>query len=335
MARSRSPRGEGPARTRTPAQTIEQRVAELRALDLAAPAAAALDRLRAALRGTTGHVVAAAAGRVEDHRLEALVPELAPAFERLCDDAVKRDPGCRGKTAIARALHGLDHWEDRVFVAGLAYQQLEGWGQDDTAAELRGICGLAHAHFGRGDALDVLATLLADRERTTRIGAAQAIGDAGRPDATALLRFKLRIGDAEPAVLSACLESLFALARDASYDFVVGLLAAHDERAEVAALALGGARHAAAFEPLTAWCIGATSEQRHRIGYLALALLRAEPATAHLLEAVRSHARRDAVAAARALATFKDDPGLVERLRDAARDQRDPAAQGEIAELLA
>jgi uncharacterized protein with NRDE domain len=43
----------------------------------------------------------------------------------------------------------------------------------------------------------------------------------------------------------------------------------------------------------------------------------------------------DAVAAARALATFKDDAALIERIHAATRDQRDPAARDEIAELLA
>jgi len=181
----------------------------------------------------------------------------------------------------------------------------------------------------------VLADLLADPERTTRVAAAQALGDAGRPDATALLRFKVRAGDEEPAVLAACFESLFALAREASYGFVVRLLAAHDERAEVAALALGGARLAQAFDALTAWCIGCAPEQRHRIGYLALALLRAPAATDYLIDAIRTHGRVDAVAAARALATFKDDATLVAQIRAAAADQRDQAARAEIAELLA
>jgi HEAT repeat protein len=312
--------------------TLQQRVADLRALDPSAPAS--LGKLRAALQSTTGFLVAAAAGLVEEHRLEALVPELSLAFERLCEQAVKRDPGCRGKLAIARALHALDHWDDRVFVAGLSYTQLEGWGQEDTAAELRGVCGLAHAHFARGDALDVLAVLLGDAQRTTRLAAAQALGDAGRPDATALLRFKILTGDAEPQVLAACIESLFALAREASYAFVVRLLGAHDERAEVAALALGGARFADAFDVLTAWCIGCAPEQRHRIGYLALALLRSEPATEHLLEAIRTHGRLDAVAAARALATFKEDESIAERVRAAAKLQKDRVAQGEIAELF-
>jgi hypothetical protein len=314
-------------------RTLQQRVAELRALDV--HARGSLDKVRAALRSQAGFVIAAAAGLVAEHHLEAAVPELAPAFERLCEDPVKRDPGCRGKLAIARALHALDHWDDRVFVAGLGHVQREGWGQEDTAADLRGVCGLAHAHFAREDALDVLADLLADPQRGARLAAAQALGDAGRPDATALLRFKLRAGDEEPAVLAACIESLFALARDASYGFVVGLLAAHDERAEVAALGLGGARFATAVDVLTAWCIGCAPEQRHRIGYLALALLRMPAATDYLLDAVRTHGRVDAVAAARALATFKDDATVAAQLRAAAAEQRDRAARAEIAELLA
>ena len=208
----------------------------------------------------------------------------------------------RGFLEAMMAAEGLDADERRRVI------DLEGWDQAEQLV--------------RGLAIE------------QRRGAAQALGDAGRPDATALLRFKVLLGDSEPAVLSACLEAMFALSRDASYGFVVKLLAAHDERAEVAALALGGARFAAAVDALTTWCVGATSEQRHRIGYLSLALLRAEPATAYLLDAIRSHGRRDAVAAARALATFKDDAAMVERIRAAAGEQRDPAARDEIAELL-
>src|SRR5688500_8347420 len=104
-------------------RTPQQRVTELRALDIADPAA--LGKLRAALQVTTGFVVAVAAKLVEEHRLEAAVAELAPAFTRLCEHGAKRDPGCRGKLAIARALHALDHWDDDVFVVGLTYVQTE------------------------------------------------------------------------------------------------------------------------------------------------------------------------------------------------------------------
>ena len=322
------------ARKKTP--RLEERLAALRALDLGDPGQpAAQGELTGALRSDSGILIAAAAKLVVEHNLQALVPELGPAFARLREDAVQRDPGCRGKIAIARALHALDHWDDGVLVAGLAIVQMEGWGaQDDTAAELRGVCGLAHAHFGRGDALDVLADLLADRERTARVAAAQGLGEAGHPDAAALLRYKLRIGDPEPEVLTACVESLLQLSRERAPAFLVELLAHHDDRAEIAALALGGARRADAFEPLVAWCDGCRPEQRHRIGYLALALLRAEPATDYLLDAIRTHGRRDAVAAARALATFKDDPSLGERIRAAAA-AHDAKTRREIDALLA
>lgn len=318
------------ARKRTP--RIEERLAALKALDPDAPEAQG--ELRDALRSGSGLLIAAAARRVAEHRLEALAPELIPAFEALREDAVRRDPGCRGKIAIARALHALDHWDERVLVAGLTIVQPEGWGvPDDTAAELRGVCGLAHAHFARADALDVLAELLADPERTARIAAAQGLGDAGRPDAAALLRYKLRSGDPEPDVLSACVESLLHLARERAEPFLIGLLARHDERAEIAALALGGARVAAAFEPLVAWCDGCRPDQRHRIGYLALALLRHDPATDHLLGVIRDRPR-DALGAAGALATFKDDAALRARIREAAA-ARDAPTRREIDALLA
>lgn len=333
-------KSQGQSQSKSPGKKprrIEERLAALRAIDPAAPDAQ--DLLRDALHAGSGLLAAAAARLIAEHRLEALVPELAPAFELLREDPVERDPTCRGKIAIARALHELDHWDDRVLVAGLTIEQLEGWGgtrdgtRDDTAAELRGVCGLAHAHFGRADALDVLADLLADRERTARVAAAQGLGEAGHPDAAALLRYKIRVGDADPEVLTACVESLLALARDRAHGFLIGLLARHDDRAEIAAIALGGARVVSAFEPLVTWCGGCLPAQRHRIGFLALALLRHDPATAHLLGVVRDHPR-DAVAAARALATFKDDPSLGEQIREAAASH-DARTRGEIDALLA
>jgi hypothetical protein len=307
-------------------RSVEDRIAALRG-------EAPTDELRDALRSRNGGLVASAAKQVGERRLDELAPELAAAFETLCgDDATKRDPICRGKLAIARALHALDHWDDRVFVAGLAIVQLEGYSREDSAAALRGVCGLAHAHFTRVDALDVLADLLADSQRTARVAAAQGLGDAGRPDASALLRYKLRLGDPDPEVLAACFESLLSLAGEDAHDFVIGLLATDDERAESAAIALGGARVARAHEALAAWSERVRPEQRHRIGYLALALLRHEPATAYLLHAIRERPR-DAVAAARALATFKDDATVATQVRYAATDLP-AAAREEIDALL-
>lgn len=307
-----------------------------------------IDRLGQALRldrPGAGVVIAAAARRVvelglgDPARAEPLIAELPAAFERLlAAPAAKRDPGCRGKLAIARALHELDRWEDGVFVRGLTVTQPEGYGEsiDDTAAPLRGICGLAHAHFARRDALDVLAELLADPEPAARVAAARGLGDAGRPDATALLRYLVLGDEADPEVLAASFESLFTLAREPSIGFAIRMLdAGDDERAEAAALALGSTRAAEALEPLVAWCEACVPARRQRAGFLALALLRTDPANAYLLGAVRTRVRTDAVAAARALATFREDAQLVEQLRESARAVKDRATRGALEELLA
>lgn len=297
------------------ARTYEQQVAALRALDPGSPAAAA--ELRKVLRGKRGLLIAVAAKLVEEHRLDALADDLAAAFATLVDDGPKVDPGCRGKLAIAKALDALDHWDDRVFVAGLAIVQREGPppNPDDTAGPLRGLCGLAHAHFARADVLDVLARLLADPERATRAAAAQGFGDAGRPDGAAVLRYKLHADDeGEPEVLAVVFDALFHLAREASTALAIELLAGTDARAEAAAIALGAARVAEAAAPLAAWCETARPEQRHRVGYVALALLRTDEANAHLLAAIRTRGKADAIAAARALATFREDPAVAAQL---------------------
>lgn len=315
---------------RGPTRSLEDKLARVGAPDAEA------GELRDALRSKTGVLVGAAAKQVAARTLDALYDELAPSFVRLCERGVERDPGCRGKIAIARALHQLDRWEDEVFIRGVTYVQEEPvWGgREDTAAELRGACGMAYAHAGRSDSLDVLADLLADRERMARAAAAQALGDTGRPDASALLRFKARTGDSEPAVMNACFGSLLALAPKTSVDYVAAFLDGDDERAEAAALALGESRIAAAAPILIAWCERVMGDRRERVAYLALALLRDEGANAALLERVATGGRKDAIAALRALATFKADPRLVERMRAAVKRHRDGATRKALVEAL-
>lgn len=275
------------------------------------------DDVRAALRSKNGILVAAAVPH-------GTAPDLEAAFMPLLDDAAKRDPICRGKIAIARALHERDEWSD-VFVAGAAHVQMEAG--VDTAAELRGICGLAHAHFSRPDALDVLADLLADPEVPTRIAAAQALGDAGRADASALLRYKLRLGDTHGEVVGAAAGALLHLQRDRALPFIAALLVPpHDD---VIALALAESRLPAALPPLRDWVGRTRAETRRAIGYLALALTRA--ANEDLIAVVRDGDRADALAAAKALATFRDDPTV----RDALVAAAPRALRKEIEALIA
>jgi hypothetical protein len=292
-------------------------------------------QLRDALRSSTGILVAAAAKHVAAHADElrtALLDDLAPAFDRLSTQGIKRDPGCHGKLAVVTALYDLDVWDD-VFERGLACVQAEPqWrGAVDTAAAVRALCGLAHAHFVRRNALDVLGELLADPARTTRAAAATALGNAGRPDATALLRFKLITGDDEPAVIAACAESLLGIAHAEALPLFERLLAAHDERAEAMALALGGSRLAEAYPLLSSFAHGCLGDQRGRVGFLALALLRCEESTAELLELVAGGEPSLAQQAAAALATFQDDPALWARVVAAAR--KNVGASAELARV--
>lgn len=275
------------------------------------------DEVRAALRSKNGILIASAVPH-------AAAPELEAAFHGLLEDGAKRDPICRGKVAIARALHERDEWSD-VFVAGATHTQMEAG--VDTAGELRGICGLAHAHFARPDALDLLADLLADAEVPTRIAAAQALGDAGRCDASALLRYKLRVGDVHGEVIGAAAGALLHLQRERALPFVAALLVPpHDD---AIALALAESRLPDALPLLRDWVQHTQAEARRAIGYLALALTRA--ANDDLLAVVRDGDRADALAAAKALATFRDDPAV----RDALVAAAPRALRSEIEALLA
>ncbi len=318
-----------PAARRT--RSLDERIAALRALDAAAPASTG--PLREALGSANGTLVGIAAKAIAEHRLHELVPELVTAFASLCgDEATKRDPSCRGKIAIARALVELEQWEPDVFVRGLGITQIEGFDPDDTAAAVRGLCGIAHARLLRPDAADILAELLADKWRTARLAAAQGIGDLGRADLTALLRFKLLQKPDDPDVESACLDSLLSIARDSSIEFIVRLLDGHDDRAELAALALGGTRDARALEPLLLYA--QTVRGSRATAYLAIALLRLDAATATLLGRVRTSGRADALDAARALATFRDDPIALRDLKAAIASRAEAPLRRELEALL-
>lgn len=303
------------------ARSIEDRLAEIEAARAEADSKAARASLRAALRSTSGVVIAAAAKVVHDCELDDLQAELAPAFVRLTERPLKRDPGCRGKTAIARVLYDVDRWEDDVFCTGVQWIQLEPvWGgREDSAAELRGICAFAYAANGHPDVLVVLAELLADRQRSARAAAARALGNAGRADAAALLRYKVLVGDEDAEVLTGCFASLLALDAEGSLPFVKRFLTAGDERREQAAvLALGESRTNGARALLTDWCDDQPLGDNLHVGYLALALLRDDAANDYLI-ALIAHAHPSAIEAVRALATFRDNPALAERVRQAAK----------------
>lgn len=312
---------------------MEQIVAGLARLDPTSSDAVGMVRMALKLKACPGFVVAAAAKAVATHAMSDAVPELVAAFDALY--MAKRDPGCSGRLAIVIALHALDHWAAEVFVRGLSLVQLEGDPENrfDHGAAVRGACAQAHVHLLRADALDVCAELLADAWAPARIGAACGLGESGRIDATATLRFKLALGPDDSDVMAACFDGLFALRRDPAIAFSVSMLQHADDRAEAAALALGSQRAAEATDALIAWCAGATRASRHRAGYLALALLRSDTANAALATVIRTGAADDALAAGEALATFKHEPAVHALLLACAKATTDTQLRAELEQL--
>src|SRR5947209_19632683 len=103
---------------------IEEQVEALGRLR-SGPAADALPLLRRGLTDRSNIVIAKAAKTAAELDARDAIPELLAAFERLFDDAVKRDPQCWGKTAIAKALRDMDHTDGAPFLRGARWVQFE------------------------------------------------------------------------------------------------------------------------------------------------------------------------------------------------------------------
>lgn len=209
--------------------------------------------LRKALKDRNNFLASKAAAMTEELRLAALIPDLAAAFHRFLQDAVKSDPQCWAKNAIAQALKNLEYGEADVFLRGIVHEQWEPvWGgKADAAITLRGTC--AHALIGCGlpsfELLRHLGDRLADHSKVVRVEAARAIGSAGAMDGALLLRLKVRCGDPEPEVIGQCLSSLLGMELRWAVDFAMGYLD-HDDlewRIEASA-ALAESREARAVE---------------------------------------------------------------------------------------
>lgn len=283
-----------------------------------------------------GAIVAKAATIAGELELDELGPDLRAAFHRLLEQPVKRDPGCAAKTAIASALHRSGAYEDALFLTGVRWVQREPvWGGTvDVACELRAVCAMALLRLGHPSAGSEVAELLADPEPAARAGAAHAIAYGEDARFAPLLRHKILAGDAEAQVVAECLAALLRVEGETALEFCARLLDRGDAaRAELVAMALGECRLPGALPVLRAWWDRTPSPELRRTALLAVALLRTEAAHAFLLELVATapgHDARDAVAA---LAVFRDDEALRQRIVAAARTRDDAALRAAIAGL--
>ncbi|MEO8594159.1 MAG: hypothetical protein ABI759_12635 [Candidatus Solibacter sp.] len=273
--------------------------------DAAAPA------LRKGLADRVNIVVAKAAQIAGELPAPGVLPDLLRAFDRLFQDAVKNDPQCWGKNAIARALLDLGHRDSAAFLRGAVHVQMEPtWGgQEDTAGPLRGACLLALPGCPDLDRVEVLRHLvnaLTEANPAVRADAARALAEMQGEDCALLLRLKARTGDAEPAVTGQVFESLLAIERRVALPFVRQFLAACDAISEEAALALGGSRQSEAADLLVeAWPDARGAEYRQAL-LRALSISRQDQAIAFLKTLAKDGRPQDVTDARAALALFPE-----------------------------
>ena len=302
-------------------RNVEAELAKLTPLG-DAPAADAVPALRKALADRVNVIVAKAARIAGERRLREVLPDLLRAFDRLLEKPVERDPQCWGKTALAKALAGLEYREAAPFLRGMRHIQMEPvWGgQEDTAAALRGACVLALVactDTAPETTLRALVDAMADRAAPVRVEASRALAQM---DGGLLLRLKARLGDEEPGVIGQVFDSLLSVEREEALPFVAEFLqSAQDWVREESALALGASRMPGAVPLLrSAW-----EATREDAMLRAISASRQEEAMAFLLGLVRDGRRGEAESALLALEIHKDSEEIREKVR-AAVAEREP-----------
>jgi hypothetical protein len=310
---------------RRPPANVEAQLAALDELpDERAAKAAMLEQALA------GHyrVAAKAARLAEDSLLYELVPALEKSYTRFLDQPVKHDPSCYAKKALARALVALDYSDVEFLLAGIRYEQREPTygGTTDTAVDVRSTCAMGLVASGYSRALVELTALLNDREAAARIGAVRAIACGNPREAELLLRAKALAGDVEPQVIGECLSGLLAVEPDESIAFAAGFLSHADEVVrELAALALGESRLDGALGPLReAWNAPLVGAELRRALLRAGAAHRSEAALDWLLALVAEARVPVAVEAIDALALYRHNAKLLQRLAAAVAARGEP-----------
>ncbi len=285
-----------------------------------------LSTLRQVLNSKHAIAVGRAATLIGEAEVHALIPDLIATFDRLMVNPATSDQNCLGKKAIAEALYRLEVRETDLFLTGLHHIQMEPvWGGSvDTAAGLRGMCALGLVRLNYAEVMVELADLLADPEPEARIGAARAIAYHNQPDGVPLLRLKVKLGDANPQVLSECFLALLQLTPK-SLPLVASFLAAADAAiTEMAALALGESRLPESFPLLQKFWARTPDPELKKTGLLAIAMLRQDAPLAFLFDLIATGRLTDAKAAIAALSLYQQDQDLWQRVHQTVEMRGEP-----------
>ena len=293
--------------------------------------------LRRVFAGKSSHAAAKAGEIAGEFELSELVPDLEGAFRRFMESPVRRDPGCRAKTEVARALQLIGHDDADLFLTGIRHVQLEPvyGGKADTAADLRGASALGLVRMNHPAVLSELADLLADPEAPARISAARALAYHGGETCAPLLRLKVSFGDDEPAVIAECVRALVIVAPRSSLALVGRVLdSAKPAVVEAVAFALGESRSEGALEVLRAWWERTPDEALRSTALNAIAQLRQDAAFDFLVGLVAAAPGPSAREAIAALGMYRHDDALRKRVVAAAEARDDVGLGGAIREAF-
>lgn len=302
---------------------VDRKIDEVTALGHEPKSPAWIEKLRRALAGRNNYVVSKAALIAAESGCTELIPEMTEAFHRFLEDAVKSDPKCWAKNALARSLRDLGYDEPELFLTGTRHTQPEPvWGgSEDTAAELRAVCAnalVACRSLRDMDVLRTLVDLMADPEKTVRAAAAQAMGQLQREESALLLRLKILSGDREAAVTGECFASVLRIEPKESVALIARFLLSDDRDLPFEAVAaLGDSREPEAVDWLKRTYRHTPFRDLKRAAMMSLGATRQAPAIDFLVECIV--ARDNAEDAIAALAAMRSNNEVRRRVEGAIR----------------
>lgn len=307
--------------------SIDERLDALARLRRAPSSPEAVAAVKAALTDRANLVVAKAAVVAKELAMKSLTADLVDAFIRFIADPAK-DKTCAAMTRTVAALQSFGASEAEVYLRGIRHVQMESayGGPVDAAIQLRCESAFGLVAIGYRDVMWELAALLADPQKECRMAAARAIGhsqaDAGLP----LLRYAILSRPMDSDVAAECLASLPQINPAKAVPFLSEQLDSTDPQlADAAALALGSTRRPEAFTLLKGRWDARISHSSRDVLLLAIATLRTEPAIAFLISVIEAADPRAAVDAIKALALYRRDDLVRERIGQAVSSRNDAA----------
>jgi hypothetical protein len=283
-------------------------------------------QIAAALAHKSNVIVARAAELAGQFKFVELCSNLAEAFERFSRDPHFPDGGCIARTALARAALEIQSPAERLFLSGIRQP-------GESAADLRSLCALGLVQVRYNGVMGELVDLLMDAELAARIGAVRALGNTGREDAAAVLRLKVLTGDLDSDVIGECFIAMLQLDAARSMPFVERYLDTDEDAIrDGAALAIGASRHPTAAAVLCRHFTPAIARDFRPTLFLAIATCRTAEAIDFLVGVARDKPAAIGAQAIAALALYRHDKTLRNRLQQLLKDCRSDVLDREYAD---